>query len=229
MFLADKNAKWNKAFPNFDKKFNIEDFQKDVDAIIAISESMTMQRAESQSSSEPEPEPEQAWHLLGLRGFKVPNETKTVFNILQSPIPMDKKTVTADFASDSTATRIYAYARNVNGNADRSLDDKNEVKKWLESMPPEPKQPRKSNEAKETEAKKQKSAGFPKGAAAKHFGEDNIQVMDRIFTKLLLVQRPSPHAYKTTSHLKTDQQLMDSLEAIPVFNNVFNSENIGKL
>ena len=227
MFLADKSSPWYKGFPNFDKKFNIEDFQKDVDNIIAISESLTMQRAESQSSSEGEP-----WNLLGLKGFKVPNETKTVFNILQSTIPMDKKTVTAEFASDSTGTRVYAYARNVCGNVDRCEDDKKEVKEWLKTMPPEPKQPKqpkKSKEDKEAETKKKKGTGFPKGAAAKHFGEDNTQVLDRVFEKLLLVQRPSPDAYGETSVLKTDQEILDSLEAVPAFNNVFNSENVGKL
>lgn len=231
MFLADKSSPWYKAFPNFDKKFNIEDFQKDVDDIIAMSESLTMQRAESQSNSELE-----KWNLLGLSGFKVPNETMTVANILQSPIPIDKKTVTADFASDKNATRIYAYARNVDGNADRCENHKEDLKTWLKSMPPEPKNPkppRRSKEDKETETEtKKKSVGFPKGAAAEHFASRKpvrMQVLDRVIEKSLSVKRPPPGAYAVASVLKNDQEIMDSLDSIPVFNNVFDSENVGKL
>lgn len=233
MFLPDKGSPWCKGFPNFDKKFNIEEFQKDVDHIVSISETVAMQQAESQSTSEPSCE---QWSLLGLKGFKVPNDMHTVFNILQSPI-LNKKTVAADFEANASALRPYMYARNVSGNAARSETCKAELKEWLQSMPAEPKQPkqpRKSNKDIENElepenVKAKRFVGFPKGAAAEHFGVNHVHVLERVLAKSVNVKRQPTSAYATANILKTDREMIDSLDAIPVFSNINNSSNVGKL
>ena len=141
MILPNKSSPWFKVFPKFDENFNIEDFRDDFKRVFTVSEPLAMQFAESQSSSEP-----QEWDLLGMSGFKVPNVTQTVFNILQSPI-LNRTTTTAEFDAGPKGLLVYMYARNVDGNPSRFQDDKNDVKEWLKSMPPEPvqaKQPRKS-------------------------------------------------------------------------------------
>lgn len=196
MFLPDKQSPWCKGYPNFDKKFKIEEFQNDIDNIIRISEPAAMQHAESQSSSD-HISCNEPWNLLGLRGFKVPNDMHTVFNILLSPV-INKKTITADFQNNASALRPYMYARNVTSNASRSETSKDEVKQWLKTMPPEPvqpKQPRQSRQdnEQETATGKEKELrrfiGFAKGAAAQHFGENHVHVLERVVAKSLAVKK----------------------------------------
>lgn len=206
LFLSDKRSPWHKQFANFDQKFEMGTFESDVDSFISTSNEM----AEFELTSDPTRE--DPWNMLGLKAFKVPNVTQSVFNILSSAIN-NKETIAAEYHENSNSLRPYMYQHTVESNVNRTAEDKAEVRQWLKDcMPPKPKG----------------INGFPKGSAAAHFGTNHTHVLERVLSKSDQVRRLEPSVYEVEKVLQTDQETMDSLSDGQIFTVIANSVNVGK-
>ena len=138
---------------------------RDSDNIEAVTKAFDESGSESDDSSLVG-----SWDLLGLRAIKVKNENEVIANILtQQPL---KDIKVAEFDSEVRAQIIYKYANNIINNKTRSVDDINEVKQWLDTMPPRP---------------ADRSKGFAEGASKKWFdfvyGNTQEQVLPRLLGK----------------------------------------------
>ena len=133
MFLPNSKSVFHKQFPNFDKKFNAEDYENEI-------ENLTKNLADTQifSASAKPLDAEKEWDLLGLRAFKTPNVNQSVFNILSTSELINKTTVAADFADNSKALLVYNYRNTVANNDMRSVEEKQDVDIWLQTVPPKP-------------------------------------------------------------------------------------------
>ena len=225
-FLPNFKSPWHRQFGKLEERVNInmETFRQEIDAVIQSSEEMKMKNADGDDNE---------WEILGLRAYKVPNETTISFNVLnRSP---DQPLAVADFAADSSALIVYAYANNIENDSSRSVDDKVEVKEWLKTMPPRPPKSKKKDSHANNEKTSKANAGFKSGAASSFFkdmyGDDHSCVLDRVMSKSRHpdLKRPEKAAYKELySSLQPDQEVLDSLPNENFFTTIYNSHNVGK-
>lgn len=158
--------------------------------------------------------------LLGLRAFKVINHDDTIANIVVKEPSDPSCLVVADFDPRGAHSQIlYKYASNIlRKESGRSLEEKEEVKNWLKTIPPRP---------------VDRAKGFNEGDAKKwydhKFGEDHKLVLQRVLEKSndSKLKRPDQSEYLKTHTLATDQKTLDSLPEQEFLVSVGNSHNIG--
>jgi hypothetical protein len=170
----------------------------------------------SLNSNQSETSSENEYNLLGMKAFKVRNLDERISNLLRvlPPSPIE----ISDFDDEVRAQLPYKYARSVLRNNSRAVDDKQQIKEWLLTMPPQP---------------LDHDKGFLRGSALRWFrhvyGEEAQSVLPRVLEKAKnpSLRRPDKDYYLDSKVLATDQETMDRLPEEIFFTAVGDSRNAG--